>query len=441
MKIFKYLKTNKLNSLAKQSSIVAICTIISRITGYLREIVQTTWMGASAATDAIIIATRISTLLRKTSSEGSINSALIPIMSDLDEQKQSETKNSLINFIILTFSTIFIIFNIIYLVYPSSILSILSLGQADGSQTTTWIKAYLPYTNATIVLFFLYGIFSAVLNYKQNFFWPSIAPAIWNIILVILIIFANKTNASYSVFGPILLIATAVQTLITLIAYSKLKIKFKINPTPELKAAIKMFFKKFFPIMFATSVAQINSIIVITIAAAYLAPGSATLLFRAEKLLQIPIVLTIPFTTTLLPALSKATSNYKQIKKTTLYISSLISLMLTIFFYIYGPQVISLFFKYGKTTVQDIEIMSNLFAIYTLAIPAYFFMRILPIFFYAKKKTKHPTIAALLNATINTVLSLILIKKIGITGLAIAGTISAYVHVIFLYISLKTHKD
>lgn len=439
MKVIKQTKKGllKIKTLLKQSSIVAFCTLLSRVAGYIREIFLTSWMGAGVATDAIIIATRISTLLRKTSSEGALSNILIPTIGELERNNKKELAISLINLITLSFCTIFILLNIIYLICPNILLNILALGKTSKGETLLWIKSYLPYTNATVVLFFIYGITSAMLNYHNKFFWAAIAPAIWNIIIIASVIYTNYYNLSYEMFGPILFSATLIQTLITIIAYLSLKIPFTIKFNKELKQHFIIFFKKFFPVMLATGVIQINSIIVITIASAVLEQGAATLIFRAEKILQIPITLTIPLTSTLLPALSKKTYEASTVRKGVLVGSTLITIPMAVLGYCFCDPLIKTMFNYGKSTANDLNTMANLFRIYTFAIPAYFLIRILPIFFFAQKTTKIPTIAAVLNTTINTVLGIILVKNIGISGIAIAGVISSYAHFVFLYIKSR----
>ena len=435
----------KLGYLIKATSIVGIGTIISRISGSVREIVMAAWMGTSAVTDAIIVSTRIPTLLRKISTEGSLNNALIPLIKDLEKKHHKNVITTLISKIIIIFSSAFILFFIMETTLSNHMLKILAPGILKSPARLYWFNIFIPFTSLTVLFFFLNGIFGALLNFHQQFFWPAIAPAFWNITLIICISLASYFRLDYDILGPIFLLATIIQTIVTLIPYIKLKIPFKIYKNKESKGMLKLFFKNFFPIMFSASISQVNNVILIVLAS-FLPEGNATILHRADRLLQVPIGLILALSTTLLPTLTQNLEHQSKIIKLSLLLCFALFLPMSFIFFFWNFPVVKLIFNYGKCTLNDILHISNLIRIYSIGIPAFLLIRIMPIFFFARKQINIPTQGATIHTILNIGFSCLLMQPLGISGLAYASIISSWFHVALLsfyliknkYISFKT---
>lgn len=427
--------------LIKSTSVVGISTIISRIFGYIREILLAAWMGTSCATDALIFATRIPTLLRKISTEGSLNGALIPIMDDLEKHNKHELTKILINRIIITFSIFFIFFFLFETFFPKSSLFLLAPGILENPESLKWFTKYIPFTSLAILFFFLSGIFSAVLNYNQKFFMPAIAPAFWNIALILFVWLASKYNLDYSTFGPAFLFATIIQALVCFIPYLKLKMGFQRKQTEESKIVLKSFFKKFFPVMFSASVTQINSIIVI-ILTSFLPEGNTTLIHRTERLLQVPIGLILALSTPLLPMLTRTESikDSKKIIKSSLIICAGVFVPISTIFFFFPTPIVKLIFNYGKSTPSDIATIANLLKIYAFGLPAFLLIRIVPIFFFAKKEVSATTKGAIIHTSSSILLSILFMKNYHAIGLVWAGVTSSWIHVLWLFYNLIRKK-
>lgn len=419
--------------LIKNTSIVGISTIITRIIGYAREIFLIAWMGTSSASDALIMATRIPTLLRKISTEGSLNGALIPLIDDLEKKNHKQTITNLINKIIIIFSIVFFLFFLFQTYYPEISLFLLAPGILKDQERLYWFTKYIPFTSLAILFFFLSGVFSAILNYNQKFFLPAIAPAFCNAFLVIFIICAQHYNLSFTLLGPAFLMATIVQCLVTFIPYLRLKIPFKIKKDKESKGILKVFFRHFAPVMFSASVSQINSIIVI-ILTSYLPQGNTTMLHRTERLLQIPIGFILALSTTLLPTLSKTHdwAESRKIIRSSLMIATLVFLPITIIFFLWPEVLVNLVFNYGKCTQNDICVMSSLLKIYSLGVPAFVLIRIMPIFFFARKEISVTTKGAVIHTVTSTIFSILFMQKFQAFGLAWAAIASSWIHVAWL---------
>lgn len=419
--------------LLKSTSVVGVGTILSRLAGWGREICMTAWMGTSAATDAIVVATRIPTLLRKISTEGSLNGVLIPLIDDLEKKHHKQVVINLINKIIIIFSATFIGFFLIETMQPEGVLHFLAPGILQDPQRLYWFSSYIPFTSLTILFFFLSGLFSAMLNYNQKFFWPAIAPFFWNMVLIGFIIYAQIYKLSFYILGPAFLVATIVQCSITFSQYVRLRIPFKIRRDIESKKILRTFFRNFFPVMFSASISQINSMILI-ILTSYLPLGNTTLLHRAERLLQVPIGIILALSTTLLPTLTKTheTEDASKIIKSSLILSAVIFVPTSFIFYFFAGNIVSLIFHYGRCTTNDILVISGIVKIYAFGLPAFLLLRVMPIFFFARKEVKITTKGAIIHTISNIVLSVMFMQKFGAQGLAWANVASSWLHILWL---------
>ncbi len=426
-------------NLFKNTSIVTLSTVISRLAGYVREILLAAWMGTSAATDALIVATRIPTLLRKISTEGALNGALLPLIQDLEKKHHKRTINNLINKIILIFSAFFVVFFIFESNFSKQILSILAPGILESTERLYWFNKFIPFTSLTVLLFFLYAIFSALLNHNNKFFWPAIAPTFWNLTLIILIFFAQHYNYDYSILGPIFLIAPLVQLLVVIIPYLKLNIPFKIVKDHESKGVLKQFFKSFLPVMFSASVTQINSVILIAFSS-FLPSGNTTILHRSERLLQVPIGIMIALSTTLLPELTHNKEYHKKIIRSSIAVCAAVFIPISLIFFFFNLPLVKLIFNYGKCANSDLLKIAEMLKIYSFGIPAFLLIRILPICFFAMKDVKVPTNGATLHTVLNLASTIFLMKKYQLLGFAYAGLISSWAHVLFLLFFLIKKK-
>ncbi len=427
--------------LLKSTSIVGLGTIISRIAGYGREIVMNAWMGTSAVSDAIIVATRIPTLLRKVSTEGSLNGVLIPLIDDLEKKHHKQVITNLINKIIMIFSCVFIGFFLFETFFPRASLLMLAPGILHTPERLHWFLKFIPFTSLSILFFFLSGIFSALLNYNQKFFIPAIAPMFWNITLLVFILFAQYRKMDYLIIGPAFLIATIIQALVTFWQYRKLEITFSIKKDKESKEILKTFFKNFFPVMFSASIAQINSVIVI-ILTSFLAQGATTYLYRSERLLQIPISLILALSTTLLPTLTRThdKDDSKKIIRSSLLICAVIFIPISFIFFTSSLPLTKIVFNYGKCTHADLVAIADLLKVYSFGVPAFLLIRIMPIFFFARKQISVTTKGATIHTISSIVLSIIFMQQYQAIGLAWASVFASWLHVMWLTFNLIKHK-
>lgn len=418
-----------------KTTLVSACILFSRVTGFVREIAMASWLGTSYITDAIIIVSRLPALVRKITTDGPVNAVLIPLIDSVHTKRN--VVGHLIRGIIIWITAVLIIICLLTIFYKDSIAAIFSPGLANSPLTLQWFKYLLPFAMFCIVFYFLGGVFGAVLNYHQSFFWPAMASVFFNCTMIIGFIVANYFSLSYYIIGPIVLLAGMAQGITPLFSYLKLKLPFKRDKTGEGDAVLKQFFITFLPIIFSACVWQINSTILIMIAS-FLPTGNMTLLYRADRLLQLPIAIIISLNTVLLPTLSSQheLSKQKKLFKLSMLFVACIALPIAILFYFFNKPLVSIVFFYGKCGMADITAISAMLKLYAFGIPTFLLIRVLPIFFFAKRKIKITTIGATMQTICNLSLAIFLMPKYGANGLIYSSIISSTLNSVFLLISL-----
>ena len=291
-------------NLLSSASIFSFFTIISRILGYLRDILIAIFLGASIFADAFFVAFRLPNTFRRLFAEGTFNAAFIPSYTDAKLENKKKGKifaDNVLNLLLLllifivTLAEIFTPF-FVYLIAPGFIEDNIKFDLAVELTRITF-----PF----LLFVSLSSFFSGVLNSNNKFAAASAAPIILNIILILSILIAYNYNfniAKQLSYGVTL---AGIIQLFFLIYISwefyKPSLIFKFKLTKK----IKFFFKKLLPSVLSSGVTQIN-ILIGTIIASFQS-GAVSYLYYADRVYQINLAIAgIAVGTVSLPVLSKA---------------------------------------------------------------------------------------------------------------------------------------
>ena len=263
-------------NLIKSTSTFSFFTIISRLLGYLRDILIAVFLGTGILADAFFVAFRIPNTFRRLFSEGTFNAAFVPSYSSLlnNKKKAQNFANSIFNLLTLGLIVLVLIVEIlmplfVYLIAPGF------EGDYDKMELAiTLTRITFPF----LIFISLASFFSAILNSHNKFAIASAAPIILNILLIGVLLFAKILDDNLVYYLSYAVTISGVVQFIFLYFFVKKnfspKIKFKIN----INKKIKNFFKKLLPSIFSSGVTQIN-ILVGTIIASFQA-GAVSYLDR-----------------------------------------------------------------------------------------------------------------------------------------------------------------
>jgi len=274
-------------NLIKSTSTFSFFTIISRLLGYLRDILIAVFLGTGVLADAFFVAFRIPNTFRRLFSEGTFNAAFVPSYSSLLNKKKEAQNfaNSIFNLLILGLLILVLIVEIlmplfVYLIAPGF------EGDYDKMELAiTLTRITFPF----LIFISLASFFSAILNSHNKFAIASATPIILNIFLIGVLLFAKLLDDNLVHYLSYAVTISGIIQFIFLYFFVKKYFSPKIKIKIEIDKKIKNFFKKLLPSIFSSGVTQIN-ILVGTIIASFQA-GAVSYLYYADRVYQINLAI------------------------------------------------------------------------------------------------------------------------------------------------------
>ena len=427
-------------NLIKSTGTFGFYTIISRLLGYLRDILIAIFLGTSFLADAFFVAFRIPNTFRRLFAEGTFNAAFIPSYTSQLVKGKSKSNifaNQIFN---LLFLGLFFLVLIIEVFMPAFV-SLIAPGFNDDSEK---IRIAIHLTRITfpfLMLVSLSSFFAAILNSHNKFAAASAAPIILNIVLIGILIFEKFLNDQLVYYLSYGVSIAGFLQLAFLYRYVKKYYSIKLNFTFINNSEVKKFFKKLVPSIFASGVTQIN-ILVGTIIASFQA-SAVSYLYYADRIYQINLAIAgIAIGVVVLPQLSKYINLKKKnkislIQNKALELSMFLSLPASVALMIGSEEIISALFGYGSFSKEAVLNSSQALYYFSLGLPAFALIKVFSSFFFANHDTKTPFYISLFSVIINIVISVYYFKSIGFIIIPIATTISSWLNSILLFIFLK----
>jgi putative peptidoglycan lipid II flippase len=296
-------------NLIKSTGTFGFYTIISRLLGYLRDILIAIFLGASLLADVFFVAFRIPNTFRRLFAEGTFNAAFVPsYTSELSKGKVKANKFAGQIFNLLFIGLFFLVF-IIELFMPIFI-SLIAPGFVGDPEKIDLAITLTRITLPFLIFVCLASFFSAILNSHNKFAAASAAPIILNLVLIGILSFSKILNDKlvyYLSYGVSIAGFLQIIFLYKFVGnFYSVQFNFKFKITNQ----VKFFFKKLLPSIFSSGVTQIN-ILVGTIIASFQA-SAVSYLYYADRIYQINLAIAgIAIGVVILPQLSK----YVQLKK------------------------------------------------------------------------------------------------------------------------------
>ncbi|MCK5594984.1 murein biosynthesis integral membrane protein MurJ [bacterium] len=434
----------ELTSLTKSAGKVGIATIISRIFGYIRDILLASLFGTSMFADVFFVAFRIPNTLRHLIGENAVNGAFIPVMSDYLQKHEEKEAWNMAASIGLSLICILVVFVGIGIIFAPFIMKIAAPGFAYTpgkiELAAKLLRIMFPY-----ILFMGTAILvMSMLNCFKIFFIPALAPSILNICMITALIwFCHRMQEPVIGLAIAVVIGGIGQLAIQLPVLIKKGGRFFKDLKPRFNhPAAKTIGKLLIPIIIGSGVYHIN-ILVDTLLASFsniVGEGAVSALYFANRLIQLPLaVFGIGLGTVILPYMAGFASenNINKLRQTLSFSIRMIifvTIPLSVLFMILRFQIIQLLFGWGNFQLDSIKATSFGLLCYSFGLVAYSTNQIMRRAFYAVKDTKTPLKIACLSMAINIMLNLALMWPLKLGGLALATSISAACSMAALFI-------
>ena len=432
---------NKL--LITESFKVSCMTLISRIFGMLRDIFIATFFGANSFTDVFFVSFKIPNLIRRLFLEGAFSQAFVPILSAARAKKSINEVKDIINHISGRLLLILLIVNAVGLIIAPLLILIFAYG-FSGTQKFDLGVDILRITFPYLLFISLTGFAGGILNTYKKFALPAFTPTVLNITIIISIVFFRDyfqtpifALAWGVFFGGILQLLLQIPALIKLGLLPSFKIKH--HPVlSELKS-------RSLPIIYGGIITQTN-VLVDLFLASFLVSGSISWLYYSDRLIGLPIsligysVATVSITTLSGLYATKQLAQFNNNLNSAFKLALIFALPATVGLVIAGKPILITIFLYGSFSLNDINSSYQSLSLYAIGIIPIIFIKIISSAFFASGDTKTVVKMNILGMFINVVLSLILVRQMQHSGLALATSIAFCVNALGLFILAIKNK-
>ena len=432
---------NLLRSFAAVSSM----TLVSRILGFVRDMLIARIFGAGMATDAFFVAFRIPNLLRRLFAEGAFSLAFVPILSEYKNTRSFDETRDLVDHVTALMGVVLFVVTFIGVVAAPYIIYISAPGFLDNPQKFSLTVELLQITFPYILFISLVSLAGGVLNTFGRFSVPAFTPALLNLSFIGCALWLAPL-----LDPPILALAWAVFIggALQLIFQLPFLMRVRLLPRPRLiskDTGAWRVIKQMGPAVFGASAGQI-SLLLSTIFASFLITGSVSWLYYADRLMEFPAgLLGVALGTVLLPTLSRhyasnSTEKYSHLLDWGLRFAVMMTLPAAAALTLLATPLITTLFHYGEFSVNDVLMTRNALIVYSIGLLGLILIKVLAPGFYARQNIKTPVKIAAATIVITQLLNLAFIGPLQHIGLALAISLGAYFNAGLLYYKLRSHK-
>ncbi len=406
--------------------------LLSRIFGFVRDILLASTLGASYWSDIFFLANRLPNLFRNIFAEGAFTQAFMPSFV------ASSNKGVFATAIFLRFSLFIIFGSLLVTLAPETITMLQAMGWS-----ATRIADTAPLT--AINFWYLYLIFivtfiATLLQYKEHFVTTAMSTVLLNLSMIVaLLLFMREDPKTIAYALSIsVLVGGVLQVAVHLIALYRLKLSrllvggWRYRNRKDITHEKQKFTRLFIPAVWGGSSLQINSFVG-TILASFLVTGSISYLTYAQRIFQLPLALfAIATATALFPSISKALKNdnetlaYANLSKGFWLLSFALG-MATVGGVILAEPIIWLLFERGAFDSQKSQATAEVLSLFMLGLLPLGLSKLFSLFLYATYRQGKAAMIATISVLINILASLLLMHPMGASGLALAGSIGGWV--------------
>jgi len=439
----------------RSTAVVGITTLLSRITGLVRDMAQYAYFPA-ATLEVFVLANQIPNLLRRLFAEGAFSQAFVPVVAEYRARRTPAEVRDLVNAVTGTMGGVLTLISLIGVIAAPAIVFLCAPGFRSKEagqfglavELLRWTFPYLLFVSLT-------ALAGGVLNSYQKFALPAFSSVVLNIVMIV----AAAWAAPYF-DRPIMALAVGVFVggilQVVLLLPSLLRMRLMSWPRWNFQhEGVQRIMRLMGPAIVGSSMGQL-SIMVSTGIASLLADGSMAWLYGADRLVEFPLgVFSIALATVILPSLSAhhARSSPHEFSATLSWAIRLVCLIVipasVALFTLSGPLTVAIYHR-GKFTALDVEMTRLALMAFSFALLGWSLIKVLAPGYYARQDTKGPVKVAMRSLGLTMALNVILMGVLWMTDrlemrgthalLALTNGVGALFNAAWLYLGLVRGK-
>lgn len=393
----------------KSTMVTGIATLVSRITGLVREIVYAVMFGAGSFMDAWLVAFKIPNFLRRLFAEGSFSQAFVPVISEYKHKRAPDEVRQLVDEVAGTFGVL--LFCVTAIGVVAAPLIILAFAPAWHDEPDQWHAAssMLRWTFPYLFFISLSALFSGVLNSYNRFALPAYTQVIMNVVMIIVTVWIAPHAPNP---GIALAMGVFASGLLQLGFQIPAVVKLGLFRRPRWKPAadgVRRIGRLMLPGIFGSSVAQVSLLLDTQIAS--LISAGVSWLYFADRLMEFPLgVFSIALATVILPSLSRhhASDSMAHFTGTLDWALRLVILLVSpaaVAMLVFAGPLTATTFGYGKFDAHDVQMASYALMAYSWGLLGFSLVKVLAPGYFARQDTKTPVRVGLIALGVNMALN------------------------------------
>ncbi len=425
----------------RAAGVVGIATMLSRVFGFLRDMVVAGLFGAGLTTDAFFVAFRIPNLLRRLLAEGSLTVSFVPVFTEYLRNKTRQEALELANVTFTALSILLVAVSLLGVLFSPLIVTVMAPGfsrmPAQYDLAVFLTRLMFPY----ILLISLVALCMGILNSLRHFAAPALSPVVLNIAMIL----AALTLGGFF-REPVVALAVGVMAggILQVAMQWPFLVRMGVRLKPDFHfrhPGLKRIGMLMLPASFGAAIYQIN-IFIGTILASLLPAGSVSYLYYADRIVELPLgVFAIAVGTATLPSFSEqaAEGRIDELKRTiafSLRLILFITIPATIALIALRAPIISVLFQRGEFSLRSTELTAQALLFYAVGLWAFSVIRIIVAAFYSLQDTRSPMRAAICALVVNALGSIALMFPLQHGGIALATSLASAVNVGMLWVIL-----
>jgi putative peptidoglycan lipid II flippase len=418
-------------------------TAVSRVAGFVRDILTAAILGAGPIADAFFVALKLPNFFRRVTAEGAFSVSFVPLYSDALEKEGREAADNFAGNAMVLMFWILLVFTILMMIAMPAVILVIAPGFHDDPERYNLAVTLSRITFPYLLMMSIAALMGGVLTAHGRFAPFAGAPILFNVALIGVLLVAWKFQTAAHALAIGVLIAGVLQFVLLYIYIRREKIKLPLT-RPKIDFRIRKLFKLMGPGVLGAGVMQVN-LFADMIIGSFLPIGSISYLYYADRLNQLPLsTVGIAVGTALLPMLSRAigsgnTDEARNLFNRALEAVTFLGLPAALALLVLADPIINVLFVRGAFDAEDAHYTALVLQGYTIGLPAYIAVKVFSTAFYSQQDTMTPVKIAIMVTLTNIAIALCLVQYVGVAGIAIATGIVGWLHIALFVRRMKTN--
>jgi putative peptidoglycan lipid II flippase len=393
-------------SIFRSTSIVGLTTLLSRITGMLRDMAQAQLFGGSPIADAFLVAYKIPNFLRRLFAEGAFSQSFVPVVSEYKHQRSQAEVRELVSGATGTLAIGLFVVTLIGVIAAPLIIWAFAPGfQTVGDRydlAVEMLRLTFPY----LLFISLTALASGVLNSYGSFGPPALTQSLMNVVMIVAAVWVAP---HFSNPGLVLSVAVFVSGIIQILFQIPFLLKLKLLGAPRWRwdhEGVRRVGRLMVPGILGSSMAQV-SLLLDTQIASFLAVGSVSWMYFADRLVEFPLgVFSIALATVILPSLSAhhaaaAPAHFSATLDWALKLILVMVLPAAVALFVLAGPLTATFFGHGNFSHMDVRMSSYALMAYSFGLLGFSFVKVLAPGYFARQDTRTPVRVSFVSLGVN----------------------------------------